>query len=71
MFIFSISRRTVGKIVGLSSFALKPSPSLLSDAGSPAYPLCEIGASEAAVTVSLQNRHQGRGAAPKKGPSAN
>ena len=48
-------------MVGLSSFALKPGPSSLSDAGSPVYPFCETGASDAAVTISLQNRHQGEG----------
>lgn len=63
----SISRRTVGKMVGLSSFAVKPGPTLLSDAGSPVCPLCEIGASDAAATISLQNRYQGGWAAPGRG----
>jgi len=56
-------------MVELSSFALKPGPSLLSDADSPVCPLCEIGAREAAVTIPLQKRHLGGGAAPEKGPS--
>lgn len=50
----SISRCSIGKMVGLSSFPLKPVPSLLSDAISPVCPLCETGASDAAVTISAK-----------------
>lgn len=58
-------------MIGLRSFALKPGLSFLSDASSPVYPLCEAGASDAAVTNSLQSRGQGEEVTPKKGPSAN
>lgn len=52
---------------GLSSFARKPGPSLLPDTGSPVCPLCETGTSDAAVTIPLQNRHQGGGLPPRRG----
>lgn len=45
---------------------LKPGPSLLSDAGRPVCPLCEMGASDATVTVSAKQASRWA-ADPEKG----